>query len=86
MTYNDLMKVSKYLRSIDGYSYITTGALVVEGTALQLDSMVDFMELNFTGFEFVDIFETYLVSSDEVKEMLTNKIRDEKIDKIINND
>lgn len=85
MPYDDLMKVSDYLRSIDGYSYITIGALVVEGTATQLNSMIDYMcnSFAFTSFGFVDMSELYLGDPEAVQKMLKQKIREDKIDKLL---
>lgn len=85
LSYDDCMKVAKHLRDIDGYSYVTTGAFVVEGTALQLESMINFMEdtIPFNSFEFVDMCDMHLGNSNEVKEMMRERIRNEKIDKLV---
>ena len=84
MNYDELMKISEYLRSIDGYSFITTGSLVVEGTALQLENMINFIDNSFafSTFEFVDMYESYLGESNDIKEMLKEDIRNEKLDNL----
>lgn len=80
MIYDDLMLVSNHLREIGGYSYIMPGALVVEGTAKQLTSMINYTEQNFDRFEFVDMYEMYLGDSGTIKEMLKKEMRNDKLD------
>ena len=82
LNYDQAVKVQNFLVGLGGHSYVTAGALVVEGKASHLLRTIDFIKTVTTGFEMVDMYEAWLGNTEEVTEQLKEHLRNEKLDNL----